>query len=266
MERRKRSRSVKKKIAAAAYFCGIVTAMAAVGAIQLLHCMVSTGKAIQSALPTGDILPQHSAAITPLPSIYPAASGYLVIVNFDNPTGDERPEGLVCVTSVFGDEVVLQNENSSENSEADRAASEMFKAASAQGMSKYKITSAYRSTAYQQTLWEERLKTEPNYGSDPYNNPVKVMPGGMSEHATGLAMDILSVAHDRADDAYGETQEGRWLAQNAHKYGFILRYPKDKEHITGVIYEPWHFRYVGKKAAGEIYKQGICLEEYLGKV
>ncbi len=89
------------------------------------------------------------------------------------------------------------------------------------------------------------------------------MPGCMSEHTTGLALDILSENHETANDAYGETPEGRWLVENAHRYGFILRYPEGKEHITGVIYEPWHYRYVGVEAATEIWERGICLEEYL---
>ena len=66
--------------------------------------------------------------------------------------------------------------------------------------------------------------------------------------------------------AYGNTDEGEWLAKNAHKYGFIIRYLKGKEDITGYEYEPWHIRYVGKDAAKEIYEQKITLEEYLGEV
>ena len=81
---------------------------------------------------------------------------------------------------------------------------------------------------------------------------------GTSEHQLGLALDI------NADTDYSsnETVYG-WLAQNAYKYGFILRYPEGKENITGIDYEPWHYRYVGTIAAEEIYKSGECLEEYL---
>lgn len=69
--------------------------------------------------------------------------------------------------------------------------------------------------------------------------------------------------YQRLDDGYAETNEAKWLLANCANYGFILRYPKDKEQITGVIYEPWHFRYVGKAAAREITASGLCLEEYL---
>ena len=89
------------------------------------------------------------------------------------------------------------------------------------------------------------------------------MPGNCTEHATGLALDILAVSYEKSNDDYAKTDEGKWLLEHAHEYGFILRYPKDKEHITGVIYEPWHYRYVGKQAAEEIYEQNVCLEEYL---
>ena len=82
---------------------------------------------------------------------------------------------------------------------------------------------------------------------------------GYSEHQTGLAVDINA---DGVHSAGYQVYE--WLAGNAWKYGFILRYPSDKEEITGTAYEPWHYRYVGKEAAAEIHRQGVCLEEYLG--
>lgn len=82
---------------------------------------------------------------------------------------------------------------------------------------------------------------------------------GHSEHQTGLAMDVGKI-----DDDYGNTNEGIWLAENAHKYGFIIRYPKGKESITGYKYEPWHIRYLGEDLATKVYTSGLCLEEYLG--
>ena len=69
-----------------------------------------------------------------------------------------------------------------------------------------------------------------------------------------------------ADTAFGDTSEAKWLAENAHRFGFILRYPADKTGITGVQYEPWHFRFVGREAATEIYEQGLCLEEYIASL
>lgn len=80
---------------------------------------------------------------------------------------------------------------------------------------------------------------------------------GTSEHELGLAVDINPKENSSSEEVYS------WLAENAYKYGFILRYPYDKESITGIEYEPWHYRYVGKEAAAEIYKEKITLEEYL---
>lgn len=86
---------------------------------------------------------------------------------------------------------------------------------------------------------------------------------GTSEHHTGLALDIVSQNYQLLDEEQENTPEQQWLMHNSYKYGFILRYPNDKSKITGIHYEPWHYRYVGKEIAKEIYEQGICLEEYL---
>ena len=89
----------------------------------------------------------------------------------------------------------------------------------------------------------------------------KIAPAGCSESNSGLAVDIVSASND-----FENTKEFQWLQDNAYKYGFVLRYPKDKEDITGVDYQPWHWRYVGEYAAGKMHEQNLCLEEYLGIV
>mgnify|MGYP001045035753 CR=1 FL=1 len=86
---------------------------------------------------------------------------------------------------------------------------------------------------------------------------------GTSEHATGLAVDIISGQYTGLDDKQGDTAEQEWLMAHCQEYGFILRFPKDKSNVTGIVYEPWHYRYVGKEAAKKITEQGITLEEYL---
>ena len=86
---------------------------------------------------------------------------------------------------------------------------------------------------------------------------------GTSEHALGLALDLISNEYTELDERQEETPEAKWLAQNCHKYGFILRYPPEKTNITGIIYEPWHYRYVGEEHAAKIMEKGITLEEYL---
>jgi len=189
-----------------------------------------------------------------------------ILVNWESPVSEERPEDLVAQKEVFGEEVVLTNGSGSIDRQTALAAREMFLSAKSEGIGRFVLNNAYRSVIYQEKLWQERLKSDPDYGSRPFAEPVKVLPGSCSEHATGLALDIFSENDQTADSSFGQTTEGKWLAENAWKYGFIQRYPADKEHITGVIYEPWHYRYVGKEHAEKIYRSGLCLEEYLDKL
>ncbi len=86
---------------------------------------------------------------------------------------------------------------------------------------------------------------------------------GTSEHEAGLAMDIACKTYTGLNEGFADTDAGKWLKDNAYKYGFILRYPKGKEYITGIEFEPWHFRYVGIEAAKEIYNKNWTLEEYV---
>ena len=88
---------------------------------------------------------------------------------------------------------------------------------------------------------------------------------GASEHEIGLALDIAADDFVELVEAFADTDEGKWLAEHSYEYGFILRYPKGKEYITGIVYEPWHFRYVGREAAAVIYREQITLEEFWDK-
>ena len=119
--------------------------------------------------------------------------------------------------------------------------------------------STYRSYNYQKKLYK-------NYVKEKGRNYAKKCSAkaGHSEHQTGLAVDIASSNLDY--DNFDKTKEFIWVINNAYKYGFILRYPKDKTKITGYKYEPWHFRYVGKKIAKYIYDNNLTLEEYRTKV
>ena len=89
---------------------------------------------------------------------------------------------------------------------------------------------------------------------------------GTSEHQSTLAFDLVVTTYPSRFDSliqeFGETEAGIWLAENCHKFGYILRFPKDKEDITGIIYEPWHFRFVGRYHATRMHELGMCLEEY----
>lgn len=133
---------------------------------------------------------------------------------------------------------------------------------------KFYLCSTYRSYDDQKAVFNETMQDWINQGDsyiDAYNETKKsVAVPGYSEHALGLALDIMSEDYQELDEKQADTPEAKWLAENCYKYGFILRYPLDKADITGIIYEPWHYRYVGKDAAKEITEKGITLEEYLG--
>lgn len=142
----------------------------------------------------------------------------------------------------------------------------MLKAASDEGYSLY-VCSAYRSVDRQKELFNESMIDYVNQGKTYYEAAIETAKSiawpGESEHATGLAMDIVSSDYAGLDEKQGETDDQKWLMEHCYEYGFILRYPKDKLEDTGIIYEPWHYRYVGVEAALEIRDQGVTLEEYL---
>jgi D-alanyl-D-alanine carboxypeptidase len=118
--------------------------------------------------------------------------------------------------------------------------------------------SGYRSYNTQVSLYSAYVSSKGQESAD----KLSAKPG-QSEHQTGLAMDITCPAMNyQLDDTFGETEEGKWVSENAHKFGFVIRYPKGKEDITGYQYEPWHLRYVGLSLAKEIYDSKLTLEEY----
>lgn len=123
--------------------------------------------------------------------------------------------------------------------------------------------SGYHSYALQETNYSRKVNFYVNQGisAEEANQKAsaQVLPAGCSEHNAGLAMDIVSASSD-----FINTKEYKWLCENAHNYGFILRYPEDKTAITGMNFEPWHWRYVGTQAAKEMKEKNQCLEEYLG--
>lgn len=143
---------------------------------------------------------------------------------------------------------------------------DMLNAASKDGVN-LMICSAYRSKDRQTSLFNNKMNKllgkKMSYLEAYKEGSMSVTPPGTSEHQLGLALDILTGSYTAMDDGFADTQAGKWLAINAPKYGFILRYPKGKEKITGIIYEPWHFRYVGKEYAEELTSRGICLEELI---
>lgn len=181
----------------------------------------------------------------------------LVLVNkeYNLPEG-YAPNDLVrpAVRFSFGNEKI---EKSLMRKEAAAALEKMFAAAAKDGIYLYAV-SGYRSYNRQLAVFKNEMA---NSGKAKAQQAVATP--GQSEHQTGLAMDISGKSVQfLLTESFENTKEGQWLAKHAHEYGFILRYPKGKENITGYQYEPWHFRYVGVKAANIIYKNGWTLEEF----
>ena len=133
------------------------------------------------------------------------------------------------------------------------------------------ICSAYRTIEKQTELFEDKVRrvtAETGLTGEAAREKAgtEVAFPGTSEHNLGLAVDIVARDYQILDEKQARTEEAQWLKENCWKYGFILRYPTDKTEETGIIFEPWHYRYVGEKAAKEIMEQGICLEEYLDRL
>lgn len=147
-----------------------------------------------------------------------------------------------------------------ENPEARQALNKMIAEAKQQGFNLVAF-SGYRSYEYQTTLYNNYVKRDGQAAADRYS----ARPG-FSEHQTGLAFDIGEVGKEDLwlTEEFGETPAGIWLFEHAAEYGFILRFPQNKEHLTGYMYESWHYRYVGIDIAKKIKKQNSTLEEYLG--
>lgn len=132
------------------------------------------------------------------------------------------------------------------------------------------VCSAYRTEAKQTQLYRNKISRllAAGWSRDTVEQEAArwVAPPDTSEHQTGLALDIVSADYQLLDEEQAQTPEQQWLMAHCWEYGFVLRYPEDKCDVTGIGYEPWHYRYVGKEAARAMQQQGICLEEYLDAV
>lgn len=173
----------------------------------------------------------------------------LILVNYDNKLPDNYDPDLI---TVYGVQM---------NRRAAEAYKKMNTAAATDGISLW-ISSAYRSPERQEELFDREVADYAKSYSSPdeaeaYAEKSVARPG-YSEHSTGLALDLNGVRDDfYLTDAY------QWLGEHAQEYGFVLRYPKDKQDITKIKYEPWHYRYVGEKNAKAMKGKNMCMEEYL---
>jgi len=189
------------------------------------------------------------------PEQQPDENGYLP--NQTLPTEPTYINGILLANKIYPLPSTFAPE---ENPEAREALNQMLAAAKQQGFDLVAF-SGYRSFEYQTTLYDNYVKRDGQAAADRYS----ARPG-YSEHQTGLAFDIGERGKEDVwlTEAFGETPAGQWLFAHAQEYGFILRFPQNKEEITGYMYESWHYRYVGKEIAKEITKKNITLEEYLG--
>lgn len=190
----------------------------------------------------------------------------LTLVNTDHPM-QEEPQELVAICDRFCDApCTLKSDEMRANAQAVDALGEMLRAAQRDGVQDFTVQSAYRGAEYQAQLFDAQVNKlmEQGMSSDRAQREAAttVALPGCSEHETGLAFDLLAQGVNDLWAFEGTPQE-QWLNAHCWEYGFILRFPRDKEQSTGIACEPWHFRYVGKSAAREMHESGQCLEKYL---
>ncbi|WP_010283052.1 M15 family metallopeptidase [Bacillus timonensis] len=185
---------------------------------------------------------------------------FLILVNKEVGVLDENyvPPHLTVPDVAFS---TSTSERKNMVKEAADALEKLFAQASSDGIELH-AQSGYRSYGTQVTLFESYVRAN----GEEEANTFSAKPG-QSEHQTGLTMDVTSASVDnQLVQEFGETVEGKWIAEHAADFGFIIRYPQGKEDITGYMYEPWHIRYVGAEHAKYITEHGLTLEEYLGVV
>ncbi len=184
----------------------------------------------------------------------------MILVNPDNPIPDDYPLKLAWVS--------LNGKDRQVNSLCADAFREMVNAAKEDGITLL-LRSTYRGIALQTEGFNDKVQEYINKGYSKEEAAKKaatiVAVPGTSEHHTGLAADITTPSFDRLNKDFDKTDAYQWLVTHCAEYGFILRYPADKTEITKIIYEPWHYRYVGKEAAQIIMSEGICYEEFIEK-
>lgn len=188
---------------------------------------------------------------------------YLILINTENKLDkDYIPPELTDLADTRKDGRTTQQMQKC----AAMAMEAMLKEAAANGYTSLSITSAYRSYNYQQQLYDNQVNAlRASYGDDaPAKAAEAVTLPGASEHQSGLCADLHNLPS--ASQAFANTEEYSWLVENCAKFGFILRYPKNKTDITGIMFEPWHYRFVGRYHAEIIMSEGLCLEEYMSLI
>lgn len=210
------------------------------------------------ATQTASATPAGSPSVSKAASASPAAA---------RPSVESSPESLQCLVNKmrpfaqkdWAPSDLVDFEGQQLRAEAAQAARTMMDAAKAEGVT-LTVSSAYRSYAVQQQTYQHWVSVNGQKVAD----QLSARPG-YSEHQTGLAIDFSSPEGCRLEECYEDTRAGRWLAKNAQNYGFILRFPKGQQAVTGYLFEPWHYRYLGKDLTARYVASGAnTLEEFLG--
>lgn len=182
----------------------------------------------------------------------------LILVNFEHPLPDGWSVDLAMTR--YGYEV---------DTRITDAVDELVTAASTDGVSLI-LCYGYRTIEQSRQLFEKQVNKQLALGLSQEDAVIEarrwVAPPGTSEHHTGLALDIVTPSHQVLNHAFSDTDAGVWMAAHSWEYGFVIRYPEDKQDITGITYEPWHVRYVGKEHAAAMHESGECLEEYVSRL
>ena len=246
-----------------------LAACAAAGGVSFLlsrHAAVPSASAASASSTAAETAPASGAAsaVEEEPGLLSAQQAQamlddprMVLVNHTN----KMPEDYTFTTRECGSATAV---NKTLQTEAADAFLAMQAAAAKDGVTIW-MQSGYRSVSYQTNLYEKKTNYYKQQGYDDAKAKEMaaaiVNPPGCSEHNCGLAADLNSPEHTTLDTGFADTAAFRWLCENAEQYGFILRYPKEAESVTGITYEPWHWRYVGPENAALLNQSGLCLED-----
>ena len=210
--------------------------------------------------PTPRPTPKPTPIPTPEPTPEPMPELLMLVNPWNELPADYQPELVMLEPTEYVGEDEYVDVRCAE------ALLQMIADCKAAGNAPY-ICSTYRSLEKQQFLYNNKIRRLVEAGTDPAEAPaiaaMSVAIPNTSEHQLGLAVDIIDCYYTNLDKGQEETSTQRWLMENSWRYGFILRYPNGSSDITGIIYEPWHYRYVGPEHAEDIYNSGLTLEEYL---
>lgn len=240
-------------------------------AVLSLGILLTVALAVDRVASTPPVQPEHIVApivpadiVTPAESVPPVEPEpapvevdpwKLVLVNPWNPLAEDFSVELVSLENGLQVDARIYDDLTA-----------MLAACRAAGLDPV-ICSAYRTEETQTRLYNNKISRLQAAGysqSEAETEAARwVAVPGTSEHHTGLALDLVSAAYQMLDEQQEQTPEQQWLMEHCWEYGFILRYSSEKSDITGIGYEPWHYRYVGLETAAAIRDQGVCLEEYL---